>query len=62
MAIDLIFKECAANLKARRTRKALAKLYERDPRKAIEHANAAFDEANRIEANRAELERMPVTV
>jgi hypothetical protein len=40
-----------------RIRAAFAEFLTRDPQHAIEHANAAFDKANR-----AEYERLPVTL
>jgi hypothetical protein len=49
-----------ARIKVKRAlsiRTAFTKLLASEPRRAIEHANAAFDEANR-----AERERLPVTL
>ncbi len=43
--------------KVRKIRAAFAKYLASDPQHAIEHANAAFDEANR-----AEREQMPVSL
>ena len=61
MFFDVDFKTCAAMLKARRVRKAVAKLYRRNPGRAIDHVNAKLDEANRAEWNH-EIEQLPVTL
>jgi len=52
-----IFKLWITHRRARRIRAAFAKFLASDPIHAIEHANAAFDEANR-----AEYEYLPVMV
>jgi hypothetical protein len=42
-----------ADRKAKRIRRAIAKMYDKDPAKAIAHVNERLDVANQIEANRA---------
>ena len=45
----MTFRETVAHVKAKRTRKAIAKLYRRNPDKALAHVNAKLDEASRRE-------------
>ena len=51
----MTFRETKAAIKARRIRKAIAKLYAKDPDKALAHVNEKLDEASRLEERRQNL-------
>jgi len=46
------FRETAAHIKARRTRKAIARMYAKYPGRAMDHVNERLDEASRQEVLR----------
>ena len=50
----MTYRETKAAIKARRTRKAIAKVYKHDPRRALAHVNAKLDRASRLEEYRAQ--------
>ena len=49
------FRTVWANRRALRIRRAFDRLYQADPQRAIEYANAGFDEASRKEGDRPAL-------
>ena len=48
----MTFRETAAQIKAKRIRKAIAKMYAKYPDRALAHVNAKLDEASRGEERR----------
>ena len=52
----MTFRETAAHIKARRTRRAIARMYAKDPAKAMDHINTKLDQASRGEVLRAQLQ------
>jgi len=49
------FRETAAQIKAKRTRRAIAKMYAKYPGKALDYVNEKLDAASRGEALRAQI-------
>lgn len=49
----MTFRETVAHVKAKRARKAIAKLYAKDPDKALAYVNERLDRASRAEEYRA---------
>ena len=50
-----LFAATVAGIRARRIRRAVDRLYRRDPQRAIEHVNAKLADASREEEQRANL-------
>jgi len=50
------FRETAAHIKARRIRRAIAKMYKHNPDRAMDHINTKLDQASRGEVLRAQLQ------
>ena len=49
----MTFRETVAHVKAKRTRAAIARMYAKDPGKAVAHVNEKLDRASRVEEYRA---------
>jgi len=49
------FRETVAAIKAKRTRKAIAKMYAKYPDRALAHVNAKLEQASRGEELRAQI-------
>ena len=50
----MTFRETVALVKAKRTRRAIARMYDKDPDKALAHVNEKLDAASRMEVYRAQ--------
>ena len=51
----MTFRETVAAIKAKRTRKAIAKMYAKYPGRAMDHVNEKLDAASRGEELRAQI-------
>ena len=49
----MTFRETAAQIKAKRIRKAIARMYAKHPGRAVDHVNERLEEASRAEERRA---------